>query len=251
MKILIAVIVLGTVLEFGSTDDKSIRCRNVPNCEPPCVLDVTGSCPTCDCEIMKVAIVFLVLGAVLEFGDAKKHHKNPPVPKGNSAPAQPARCNSFPVCDPTCVLDVSGPCPYCDCANVCSVSCSGTNCKIVRNGRQCSCVCNGGGGGNVCAISCPRGCRVIRNNGQCACDCSRGGGINNDDGGAVADAVAVSDDGASDAGACAIVCDPGCTPVTTNGQCYCNCNGRCNINCPPGCPPRYDENDGVCRCVCF
>ncbi|GFU45392.1 spider silk-constituting element SpiCE-NMa2A5 [Nephila pilipes] len=106
---------------------------------------------------MKFFIAFLVLGVILAFSDADEQ------------PAAETICQSIPVCNPPCVLDRTGPCPRCDCRNTCNVSCTGQNCKIIRNGGQCSCVC---GGGNVCGIDCPPQCRVEFNEyGQCNCIC--------------------------------------------------------------------------------
>ncbi|GFU45387.1 spider silk-constituting element SpiCE-NMa2A1 [Nephila pilipes] len=127
---------------------------------------------------MKVQIALLVLGAVLVLSDAKRVRKSKPAATGgNDQPAPNTICENVPRCNPPCILDISGPCPRCDCSNTCSVSCSGTNCKVIRNGRQCSCVCSGGnngGGGNnnVCAVACSPGCRKVTDNGQCACYCN-------------------------------------------------------------------------------
>ncbi|GFY45374.1 hypothetical protein TNIN_157371 [Trichonephila inaurata madagascariensis] len=122
---------------------------------------------------MKVLIAILVMGVVLEFGDARRKDKASSVPPdagGNGKPAPSAICDSIPQCPPSCVLDVSGPCPQCDCDNVCVVDC-GPKCKVVRNGGQCSCVCNGNGD-NPCVISCPPGCNVTTTNAQCSCICN-------------------------------------------------------------------------------
>ncbi|GFU45398.1 hypothetical protein NPIL_327861 [Nephila pilipes] len=110
--------------------------------------------------MIRVLPSFLSISPILAFGDADEQ------------PGSNFVCPPVQACNPPCVLDVSGPCNYCDCQNRCPVSCSGTNCKIYRNNGYCSCSCNGGGGGgNVCAIACPPGCRVVNENGQCRCVC--------------------------------------------------------------------------------
>ncbi|GFU45388.1 spider silk-constituting element SpiCE-NMa2A2 [Nephila pilipes] len=116
---------------------------------------------------MKFFIAVIVLGAVFAFGNAKQFRDHrPPVTR---AEENPILCRSIPQCDPPCVLDVSGYCPKCDCKNTCVVSCAGRNCKYLRNGKQCSCVCNGGS--KACTIVCNPGCRPVTTNGQCACIC--------------------------------------------------------------------------------
>ncbi|GFS66127.1 spider silk-constituting element SpiCE-NMa2A4 [Trichonephila inaurata madagascariensis] len=125
---------------------------------------------------MKFLIALFVLIAAVKFGDAKKQaNRGPPNAEGGSTPAQNALCDSFPVCL-DCTLDVTGPCPTCDCSGFCDVNCDGDSCKIVRNGNACACACASGdddaGTSGSCSITCPDGCKAIANNGQCYCLCN-------------------------------------------------------------------------------
>ncbi|GFY34051.1 spider silk-constituting element SpiCE-NMa2A4 [Trichonephila clavipes] len=158
---------------------------------------------------MKVLVALFILVAALEFGDAKKQaNRSPSNAGGCSNPAPDAICDSVPVCPPYCTLDVTGPCPRCDCSNFCSVNCAGDSCKIVRNGNACACACTSGDDGDAgtsgtgCAITCPGGCKAIANNGQCYCLCN---GNDGDD-------------------VCVIDCPPQCeVSRDSNGQCQCIC----------------------------
>ncbi|GFU45389.1 spider silk-constituting element SpiCE-NMa2A3 [Nephila pilipes] len=117
---------------------------------------------------MKVLIAVIVLGSVLELGNAKRTRDHGP--PNTSADEIPITCRNISQCDSPCILDVSGLCPKCDCKNTSSVSCTGPNCKIIRNGKQCSCVCNGGSKA-ICPIICPPDCMPLTTNKQCACIC--------------------------------------------------------------------------------
>ncbi|GFS66226.1 spider silk-constituting element SpiCE-NMa2A3 [Trichonephila inaurata madagascariensis] len=156
---------------------------------------------------MKFLIALFVLIAAVEFGDAKKiAYRGPSNAGGSSNPPGVARCQSFPVCAPNCVTDITGPCPTCDCSGYCEVNCVGDSCKIVRNGTACSCACTSGNddarASGSCSITCPGGCKAIANNGQCYCLC------NGDDGDDV----------------CVIDCPPQCEVTRDrNGKCQCVC----------------------------
>ncbi|GFU45391.1 hypothetical protein NPIL_327831 [Nephila pilipes] len=76
---------------------------------------------------MKFFIPLLVFGALLVF---------------SGTDAAEYACPAIAECDPPCVIDKSGPCPWCDCNNRCSVSCSTPGCKIIREGTgECRCEC--------------------------------------------------------------------------------------------------------------
>ncbi|GFS66223.1 uncharacterized protein TNIN_432241 [Trichonephila inaurata madagascariensis] len=98
---------------------------------------------------MKVLTELLVLGILLKLGaeaaranvaiDAKRvAYAGTSNAGGSSGPPGVGRCQSFPVCAPNCVTDITGPCPKCDCSGYCDVNCIGDSCKIVRNGNACS-----------------------------------------------------------------------------------------------------------------
>ncbi|GFS66125.1 spider silk-constituting element SpiCE-NMa2A1 [Trichonephila inaurata madagascariensis] len=157
---------------------------------------------------MKVLVALFVLIAVVEFGDAKRAaNRGPSNGGGSSNPPGVARCQSIPVCPPYCSLDVTGPCPRCDCTGFCDVNCVGDSCKIVRNGNACACACASGddddaGTSGSCSITCPGGCKAIANNGQCYCLCN---GNDGDD-------------------VCVIDCPPQCEVTRdSNGNCQCVC----------------------------
>ncbi|GFR08037.1 uncharacterized protein TNCT_667451 [Trichonephila clavata] len=201
---------------------------------------------------MRVLIELLVLGILLKFGaDAARPNK---APGGNGNPPSSNTCASRPVCPTGCALDITGPCPTCDCSNYCTVSCVGDSCKVIRNGDQCSCSCTSGDGDAGigafgCSITCPSGCNAQAVNGQCKCvsdDCADDGG----DGGDV-DVAAYS---------CSISCPSGCNALAVNGNCKCVSNtcassaqlavaqNSCSITCPSGCDAL--AINGKCKCVC-
>ncbi|GFR11938.1 spider silk-constituting element SpiCE-NMa2A [Trichonephila clavata] len=182
---------------------------------------------------MKVIVALFVLISVVEFGDAKRiANRGPPIAGRSSGPAM---CDSFPICPPSCVTDVTGPCPTCDCSGFCDLNCAGDSCKVVRNGNACACACTSGddgddGNSDACAITCPDGCTAIANNGQCSCLCNGG-----NSGPATCDSFPI--------------CPPSCV-TDVSGPCpSCDCSGFCDLDCA-GDSCKVVRNGNACACAC-